>query len=530
MDDTGRYATRYAARGMVCSVDHVASSAGVSVLRAGGSAVDAAVATSAVLAVTTPHMCGMGGDLFALVHSDTGPPAVLNASGRAGSGADAARLRAEGHTLMPFRHDLRSTPVPGCVDGWLALHERYGRLPLAEVLAPAIECARDGFAVGAFLAAMLPLVAEADGAGDFFTPAPLRPGARCRRARVADALGAIVRDGRAGFYEGAFGEGLLEMGGGEYEPEDLATPMADWVEPVGRRVWDHDLWTVPPNSQGYLTVASAWIAADLLPDEPDDPAWPHMLIEASRQAAYDRQQVLFEGADGDALLAPDRLAPRRAAIRPDATVDLPGPARSGDTIYLCAVDRDRMAVSLIQSNAADFGAHVIEPRTGIFLHNRGIGFNLVPGHPAEYGPRRRPPSTLSPALVTRPDGSARAVVGTMGGDVQPQIVLQLLARLLAAHQRPGRAVRAPRWVLRRPDDRGFDLWADAARSSSLDVAIEADAPPSWFDGLADRGHRLQTIGVTDSAVGHAHLIDISEDGTLAGAADPRAEGSAAVGW
>ena len=240
--------THYAPNGMVCSVDHLASSAGVAVLRAGGSAVDAAVATSAVLAVTTPHMCGMGGDLFALVHD--GSVAALDASGRAGSGADADRLRSEGATRMPFQGDIRSVPVPGCVDGWLALHDRFGRLDLADVLGPAIGYASGGFPAGAMLASMSPLLTGVEGAGELHPPGGLRAGQVVRRPGVARALEAIVRSGRDGFYGGEFGEGLLELGAGEYEPDDLARPLADWVAPLGRRVWGADVWTVPPASQG----------------------------------------------------------------------------------------------------------------------------------------------------------------------------------------------------------------------------------------------------------------------------------------
>ena len=172
---------RDAPHGMVCSVDHLASSAGVAMLRAGGSAADAAVATSAVLAVTTQNMCGMGGDLFALVHYRNGqPPACLNASGRAGSGADPERLRAEGHSTMPFRGDIRSVPVPGCVDGWLSLHGRFGRLPLADVLAPAIDLAENGFPAAPLLAAAVPVLAGVAGAEDF-TARTVSVGTRIRR-------------------------------------------------------------------------------------------------------------------------------------------------------------------------------------------------------------------------------------------------------------------------------------------------------------------------------------------------------------
>jgi gamma-glutamyltranspeptidase/glutathione hydrolase len=527
VSEIGPHATRYALEGMVCSVDHVASSAGISMLRRGGSAADAAVATSAVLAVTSPHLCGMGGDLFALVHTK-GTPVALNASGRAGSGADAARLRDEGATTMPFRGDLRSAPVPGCVDGWLALHGRFGRLPLAEVLRPALQLASEGFAVSSLLAALLPLVDDVPGADDFFTPRASQAGQPCVRPGTARALQAIIAEGRAGFYGGEFGEGLLEIGRGEYQADDLDRSQADWVEPIRVEVWDHDVWTVPPNSQGYLTLSAAWIASGLdLPRDPDDGEWAHLLVEAARQAGFDRDEVLHEDADGAALIDQVRLQPRRDAIRRDAVSALGAGVGAGDTIYLCAVDRDRMGVSLIQSNAADFGAHVVEPHTGTFLHNRGIGFSLQPSHPAEYAPGRRPPSTLSPALVTTRDGELRAVTGTMGGDSQPQIVLQLIMRLLQAGQRPGTIVSAPRFVLaNHAATNGFSTWADLG---ALGVDVEGDAPARWVEGLQQRGHTVRVRRPLDHGFGHAHLIEVV-GGALAAMADPRSGAGAAVGY
>ena len=277
-----RLATRHAPHGMVCSVDHLASSAGVAVLRRGGSAADAAVAASAVLAVTAPHLCGPGGDLFALVHTPgEGVPAALNASGRAGGGADPGRLRAEGNDVMPFHGDVRSAPVPGCVDGWLALHERFGRLPLADVLAAAISYAANGFPASPLLAAVQPLLEGVAGADDLLDTTPLRAGDCVRRPGVALAFAAIVEHGRSGFYEGAFGDGLLDLGAGEYTADDLSRPLADWVEPLAARAWDHDLWTIPPNSQGYLTLLGARIADGLpLPDDPADSRWAHLLFAA----------------------------------------------------------------------------------------------------------------------------------------------------------------------------------------------------------------------------------------------------------
>jgi gamma-glutamyltranspeptidase / glutathione hydrolase len=528
MPELGPFATHYASAGLVCSVDHVASGAGLAMLAAGGTAADAAIAAGAVLTVTTPHMCGMGGDLFALVHHERGAPEVLNASGRAGSGADPDRLRAEGHQRMPYRGDIRSVPVPGCVDGWLALHERFGHLPLAQVLEPAIRLAGEGFAISALLAAMLPLVREVTGAEDFFGSGPPRPGDVVRRPGTARALTAIVEGGRSGFYGGEFGEGLLALGRGEYSPADLASSCAAWVEPLGLSVWGHDVWTVPPNSQGYLTSSAAWIASGLeLPEDPLAEMWPHLLVEAARQAGADRPAVLHEHADGAQLLSPGRLAPRRAAVSRERASNLPTPTHGGDTIYLCAVDDRRMGVSLIQSNAADFGCHLAEPGTGTFLHNRGIGFSLEPGHPAAYGSHRRPPSTLSPALVTRPDGTLRAVLGTMGGDAQPQILLQLLARLIPARQRPGTVVSSPRWVLApHGESVGFDTWSDLA---SIGVDVESRAPDTWLDGLRRRGHAVRVRDAFHHGVGHAHLIEVGDNGSLAGASDPRAGSGAAVG-
>lgn len=520
-------ATFHAPHGMVCSVDHLASSAAVAILRAGGSAADAAVCASAVLAVTAPHLCGMGGDLFALVHRPgDGAPAALNASGRAGSGADPDRLRAEGHTRMPFTGDVRSAPVPGCVDGWLALHERFGRQPLSDVLAPAIAYAAEGFPASPLLAAVQPLLEGLEGADDLLATRPLRPGDLVRRPGVALALAAIVEHGRAGFYEGAFGEGLLALGRGEYAPADLRRPLADWVEPLSAAAWGKVLWTVPANSQGYLALLGAGIAEGLpLPGGPEDPLWPHLLVEAARAASHDREAVLHEHADLAPLLADDEVARRRALVDPEVRSDLPTGVAPGGTMHLCAGDADGCAVSLIQSNASGFGAMVFEPSTGIGLHNRGIGFSLVPGHPAEYGPGRRPPHTLSPLLVTNPDGSLAAAVGTMGGDSQPQILLQLLARWLHHGQPPGQAVAAPRWTL--VGSSGFDTW----RTPDPRVQLEHGAPPAWEVGLAERGHPVSVAPPQAAhAFGHAHLLAAHPAGGWAGAADPRAEVGAALGY
>ncbi|MFC4535054.1 gamma-glutamyltransferase family protein [Sphaerisporangium dianthi] len=507
--------TRFATSGMVCTIDHLASGAGLAMLDRGGTAVDAAIAANAVLAVTAPHNCGLGGDLFALVHDGEGTPKALNASGRSGSGADPGRLRAEGHERMPFQHDIRSVTVPGCADGWLALHARYGRLPFGDLLAPAVRYAEEGFPAAPGLA---PAAGVLPGVGG-----PLELGALVRRPGVARALRALAAEGRDGFYLGEFGEGLLALGRdrsaggsatGEYDESDLARVNADWVEPLRARAFGHDVWTIPPNSQGYLVLLALAIADGLdLPADPADPLWAHLLTEAARAAGHDRLEVLFDGASVDAVLA--SADERRAGVDPERRARLRDLVAPGDTTYLCAVDDGGMGVSLIQSNAAGFGSMLFEPATGINLHNRGFGFSLAAGHPAEYGPGRRPPHTLAPVLVTRPDGALRTVTGTMGGDSQPQIMLQVLARLLVAGQSPGEAIGAPRWRLG-PGDTGFDAWSEPDEAS---VDVEEGGP--WSDGLRERGHDVRSLPYGGS-FGHAHLIDVRPDGVLAGAADPRA--------
>jgi gamma-glutamyltranspeptidase/glutathione hydrolase len=536
------FASRTGARGLVAAADQLAVSAGISVLARGGSGADAAVATGAAMAVVGPHLCGLGGDMLAMICAPGSAPEALLGVGRAGSGSDAARMRAEGMATMPLRGDIRSVQVPGAVDGWLALHERYGRLPLAEVLAPAIELAEEGFPASIMLALASTLVHALPGAGELCPDGPLDIGQRVRVPGIARTLRTIAAEGRSGFYQGEFGRGLLHLGAGQFVPGDFETSVAQWCDPLRQPAWGHELWTVPPPSQGYLTLAGAAVAeAAGLGAEPDDPAWAHLMIESWRAVGHDRPDVLFDEADGMALLDPARLAAAAARITaggaapPDVTAGAgsvaPSVARigDGDTTHLCAIDGDGFGVSLTQSNALDFGSHLVEPTTGIFLHNRGVGFSLLDGHPAEVGPRRRPPHTLSPMLVTSADGPLSHLVGAMGGDAQPQILVQLLARMLRSGQDPARAIAAPRMSLDAPAAGPFRLWW----GEDLTVLAEADAPAGWVAGLRERGHRVQAIRAFDpTAVGCAQIIAVTSvagSTHFLGASDPRSPEGAAVG-
>jgi gamma-glutamyltranspeptidase / glutathione hydrolase len=502
---------------MVASADQLATQAGITVLAMGGNAVDGAIATNAAIAITGPHLCGMGGDLFALVH-DGNAVHALNSSGRAGSGADPDAMRAEGLTEMPYRHDIRTVTVPGCVDGWQALHERFARLPLEQLLAPAIRLAEEGFPASPLLVGAVAQLDErgrqqlAELAGQ-----AVRPGARVRRPRAAAVLRSIAAGGRNGFYLGDFGRGLLELGDGFYHEADLAQSGAEWCTPLSVEAFGHRLHTMPPNSQGYLLLGAAALADSIgVPADPDDPAWAHLLIEAAKAAGRDRPSVLNDRADGLQLLR--AIATRHDEFDPIRAMKLTGRQRQGDTTYLCTVDHDRMGVSLIQSNAAGFGSWLAEPNTGINLHNRGLGFSLEAGHPAELGPRRRPPHTLTPALATTPDGSLVAVFGTMGGDAQPQILLQVAARLFHHGASPAAAIAAPRWVLNGPET-GFDTWTG---DGGPHVLVEEHGIEEWRDGLAERGHDVRVEPSFSSEFGHAHAILVGDDGMLSGAADPRA--------
>ncbi len=508
---------------MVASADQLATQAGLRALVLGGNAVDAAIATNAAIAVTAPHLCGMGGDLFALVHRN-GEVFALNSTGRAGSGADAAGLRAEGRTEMPFRHDIRSVTVPGCVDGWMALHERFATLPLSVLLEPAIALAADGFPASPLLVGAAVRADEGAGANLAELIGQLgRPGARVRRSGAARALADIANGGRAAFYEGEFGSGLKALGAGFYSDDDLSTPLTEWVTPLSTRAFGVDLWTIPPNSQGYLTLGASELASRLdLPADPNDVLFAHLLIEAATAAGFDRPDVLSDSADGEALLR--SIAGRFDMIDAERASNRWSPGRDGDTTYLCAIDAHGMGVSLIQSNAAGFGSGLVEPNTGINLHNRGLGFNLREGHPAEFRAGHRPPHTLCPAMATA-DGALRAVFGTMGGDAQPQILLQVAARLFHYSQSPAAAIDAGRWALRGPST-GFDTWTSGRAPT---VTIEGNAPAEWMTGLSDRGHTVEALPSYDSGFGHAHAIVIDADGFRAGAADPRTMIGAAAG-
>lgn len=503
-------------KGNVAVTPHdLATHIAVNVMARGGNAVDAAIAANAVLTVVAPETCGIGGDLFALVHLPGEPvPRCLNASGRAGANASAQELRDAGHTEMPLYHRATIT-VPGCVDGWMALHAAHGTGAWRDIIGPAIEYARLGFAVSAELARTIDGRADelhTQASSDPFYPAgtAATEGDLMKRPRLAETLAAIAGGGRDAFYGGEFGAALLEASEHRITADDLARNQARWVDPIGRTIFDHRVWTVPPNTQGYVSLATLAIFEMLGPPaDPDDPAFQHLLIESYRAANYDRDDLATDPdtapLSGAELLDDRRLADRASQIDPDkaGTWRTPRPAPGG-TAYLCTIDSDGMAVSFIQSNFHGIGSGFSAGDTGVWLHNRGGGFCLEPGHPNELVPGRRPLHTLAPTLWTTPDGAVSMLLGTRGGRLQPQLVAQVAAAIHHGGSSLTEAQERPRWALM--DDEGDLL---------VEPGLAAGA------GLAERGHTLDEQPERVGGWGPVAVISIDESGTRHAAADPR---------
>jgi gamma-glutamyltranspeptidase/glutathione hydrolase len=507
------------------SPHHLASQAGIDIMAAGGNAVDASIAINAVLGVVAPDTCGPGGDLFALVHlPESATPLALNSSGRAGSGVTADDLRDRGLGEIPL-YSPWSISVPGCVDGWHALSEELGNLTIGECLAPAIEIARDGFEVSVELADSLrrlhsDLILQ-ESAGPLYPdhePAPA--GSTVKRARHAETLVSIASDGREAFYEGEVGDAIIAATEGALTRDDLDVDQAEWIAPAQLQIFGRTGWTIPPNSQGYLTLATLWIFERLEPPEdPADPLYQHLLIEAYRSVAWERQQYVTEPATAplapEELLDTDRLARIAGSISRDHSTRWPTPQSAlGGTAYMTASDSNGMAVSYIQSNYFGIGSRRSAGGTGIFLHNRGAGFNLIPGHPNEYMPGNRPMHTLAPTIWTRGE-QLDLVLGTRGGDQQPQFLAQFAASFYHAGLSIEESQKQPRWSMNQPEP-GTD--------SSL--TFEPRFPEATLVGLRDRGHAIDPGTPWNSGYGPISAIDTGRDN--AAAADPRVSTSAAL--
>ncbi len=524
-----------ATRGAVAAPHHAAAQAGLWMLQRGGSAVDAAIAANAVLGVVYPHMAGPGGDLFCLLWEAAAKRLdALNASGRAGAAATIDYYRARGHEHIPIRGPLAALTVPGAVDGWATLHERLGRLPFAELLAPAIELAEDGFAVPESLARWSALAADVlkldPTTSATFRPddRPLRIGEGLRLPRLAVTLRQVADGGARPFYHGPLAAqicGYLEAHGGVLRPDDFAAHRSDWVEPISVQYRGHTAYQVPPNTQGFsaLQILAVLDGIDIRALGDGSIAYLHTLVEAARLAFVDRDRYLsdpeFVEVPLDRLLSPEHAAEIRARIDPARRPPAPAPvAAGGDTCYLCAVDRDGNVVSLIQSVYFDFGSGVIAGDTGVLLQNRGSFFSLDPEHPNHLEPGKRTFHTIIPAMLLK-EGRPALAYGTMGGEGQPQTQSALVTRMLDFGYDVQRAIEAPRWLYGR-------TWGTETAALTIEDRISPDVAAQ----LANMGHEVRIAPNWSDSLGHAQAIWIDHgEGTLWAGADPRGDGAAA-GW
>jgi gamma-glutamyltranspeptidase len=504
----------------------LATDAGAVAFERGGNALDAALAAAVTLAVSYPHNCGVGGDLFALVQRPDGATIAINASGRAPAGVDPDALRARYGPAMP-EEGPDSITVPGAVSGWATLHAEGARLPWTDAFGPAIALAFGGVAVSRSLSRALDerealLATDPGMAGVFFREgAPLPLGALFQQPALGATLQRLAREGASALYGGAIGDRYaagLRATGAALVLGDLASHSADVVAPLSGRYRDLDVRVVPPNSQGF-TLLEMLALVERLGIAPDPlGADAGVLALCFAAANRDRDHHL---ADPDAmrvhpstLLDEGHLAGLADRIRDAAPPGaIPGHRRgAGDTIAMVTADAEGWAVSLIQSLWDSFGSAILEPETGIVAHDRGGCFTLEPGHPNEIAPGKRPFHTLMPVLAHR-DGRLAAVAGSMGGASQPQINAQNLIRAFDLRMGAGETIAAPRWT----------VWGEPGAGV---VRAEGSVPDPTTVRFETAGFRIDPLDYVDEAVGHAHVILARPDGTFDVGSDPRADGGA----
>lgn len=555
---------RLGRHGAVASPDQLATQAGMAALAAGGSAVDAAIAGNAVLAVTFQHQCGLGGDLMAIVRTGNGEVVGLESAGPAGSMVHPRPVSA-GRYRRLAPNDPSAVTLPGCLDGWLLLHERFGRLPWSALFDEAIRLATEGFALTTQLASDLTTLDDwhlvdawlARSDPSTSSPGTPIPGTGLRAPRLAETLAQVAEaPDRSALFAGNPADALLSMEGSPFAGPDLERPVARSVAPISLRALGAELFTLPPVSQGYLTLAQSALLdrLELGASTPDDPRALALAVESWILLGQDRARRLGDGVEASTLLEPshlDRVADevRRARSLKDllATAERrtpseppPLPSTGEDTIAIVAADADGGAAVLVQSLGSRFGARRAWPGTGILLHSRGMGFSVDPGHPAHLAPGRRPPHTLSPTFAAldgarEPGELTWVALGTMGADSQPQILTQLLWRLLGGDKdaavRPGAALAAPRATVApsmdppHPARNGFWTWeADAL---AVDVEVE-DASSPRADHLVERGHQVRRYRIGADRFGHAQVVARLHTGSLDAASDPRSPAGAAL--
>ncbi|HXM57897.1 MAG TPA: gamma-glutamyltransferase [Candidatus Dormibacteraeota bacterium] len=490
-------------KGILAAPHRLAVEVGASILASGGNAIDAVVAADAVLCVVYPHMTSAGGDLFAIVWpAGADRPIGLAGAGRSGALATIDRVRAAGHETMPERGALTVT-VPGTVEAWGRLVERFGTLGLAPLMAPAVAHARDGYVVTERLAEHLAGAADwllrEEAAARLFPP--LKAGMLLRNPELAATLEDVGRNGFAGFYRGATAAAIvaaLERRGGLLTADDLATHRSAWVEPIAFPYRDLVVYELPPPTQG-LAAAGMLRRFERLERFEPGVEFARQLVDV-RDAVYPLRDRWITDPDFAAVPVEPFLDPDHAALGEAAAVP------DGDTVYLCAADEHGNVVSLIQSVAGGFGSGVVAEGAGVLLQNRGMYFSLDERHVNRLEPRKRTMHTLIPAMAAR-DGRCWAAFGTMGGDGQPQIQAQVFLDLVEHGLDPAEAVARPR--LRVPTGGGGLL-------------VEADYPDAGAVARAVPGGRL--LPPRSWQLGHAAALIVDGPGRWRAGEDPRSDG------
>jgi len=522
------------ARNIVSTSHPLAAQAGLSMLGAGGNAVDAAIAAAACMTLVEPCSNGLGSDAFAILW-DGQQLHGLNASGHAPAAwtpQHFANTYGEGRKAPPLR-GWGSVTVPGAVGGWMALHQRFGKLPFAELLAPAIRIAERGYAVPIVvqhkwtMAAALPDLVKQPGFAQTFLPKGRAPevGELFRFPEAARTLRLIARSGGEAFYRGEIAEALVTFAqatGGVLTAADMAAYEPEWVGTISRDYAGHTLHEIPPNGQGIAALIALGILEHLdhRSHPVDSPPAQHLMIEAMKLAFADTYRYVADARSmrvtADDLLDPGYLVERARLVDPRRAQDFQaGNPVKGGTIYLTAADESGMMVSFIQSNYLGFGSGLVLPGYGVSLQNRGHCFTLEDGHANQVAPGKRPFHTIIPAFLMK-NGQPQMSFGVMGGNMQPQGHLQTLVRMLDHGQQPQAACDAPRWRF----------------NEGLSINVEKHMPAGTIEGLRSMGHKVGDINDSYQDFGAGQFIwrlgDPSVEGYVA-ASDPRRDG-AAVGY
>ena len=545
---TGRPPT-FGENGMVATSHVLASNAGENILRRGGSAVDAAIAANAVLCVVYPHMAGLGGDCFMLIHDPKkGEVRALNASGPSAKAANIGFYVERGHTNeIPARGGLACVTVPGAVDGWREAHEQFGRLDWADLFTDAIAYARDGFPVSRSLtdwtATDVPVLSKyADSAAAFLPDGEvLREGERLALPRLADSFVRLAAQGaREGFYEGETAERIcrpLAREGSPLTEDDFADFRAEWVKPLSADYRGYSVYEFPPNTQGFaaLQILNMVEGYDVTEFGDNSADYYHYMAEITKLALADRNEWLTDpgfmdipmGDLLDKAYAAARSAlidPRRAARMEDVPAGIRNSlvanqeAAGGDTCYFCAVDRDGLAVSIIESIYHDFGSGLVAGDSGIVMQNRGSFFSLDEAHVNRLEPRKRTFHTLIPAMMLSNE-QPYLLFGSMGGEGQPQTHAALVTRIVDLGYDVQQAIESPRWLMGR-------TWGTPVRELSVEARIGSECVRE----LALRGQPVKVQADWNDNLGHAQAIRIdARTGFFEGGADPRGDG-AAIGF